>query len=1013
MRILSVFLLMMPVYLSAQENEPLRFEHIPGLSQNTVYSIMKDRQGFMWIATADGLNRFDGVQMKIYKPPPEKKEGKMWGRTIRNSILEDDKDRLWFSTELNAISLNKKNNYFTEHLLAKYNSKILGLTVEPLLYKGDSIWFANNSFGVIEFSSKTAEFTVHDVPASGGIPQLIHSSGVYDKKSRLWFPSNKGLFAFDIYKRKWEKYLSGNLFSKITISHDTIYASSEKEILYFNTVNGYSGKISFKDAANQNSQDHIRALYTDRQQNIWAGDEKGNVYCKKNNETVFKWRGNINGTSITQTLYPVYCFYADDEGTLWVGADVLGLLKTKISPNGFKIYPVPEEKKKAFNFFVTSIYEDEQEMVWLGTFQMGLLVLDKKTGKTSTVPLEGISEQVADKNFVGFIKKDSKQNLWVSAGGCLFVKEKGTKQFKRMEIPLPGNSLVTGVLASSITEYKKGWLVGTTLGLYFLSKHEKDYSFFYMPVLGQSKISEIWVDPNENIWMSFESLGVYIARDTANLDSCRILFPETGIKSFFYDESRQLVWISSLSGLIAYHPATGTYKNFNEADGLGNSYVYGAIKNKDELWLSTNRGLSKASTRFNKGSVLPEISFTNYTSNDGLPDDEFNTGAFYQGNSGLLYFGTIKGVVWFEPGEVTPNRYLPEIIITDILVNGQTADSSIAPEYISRLSLPYRKNNLFFSFRGIEYNNPGKVTYAYKLEGWDKDWVFSSTLNEVRYNNLPHGNYVFKVKAANGAGAWNEKTIAISVSIFPPFWRTWWFYSLGAILLLASVIFITRMLTQRKLKKRIMLLEQQRELEKERHRISREMHDDIGAGLTQITLMTESVKSKSAGFASEDFDNITSTSRRLVSNMSEIIWSLNPEQKTLDDLCAYLREQLNKQLEYAGIEYTIQLPQNVSGVILSNEQRRNILQATKEITNNAVKYSQAKNISVIAAMEKNGIVFEIQDNGIGFDTEKKYSGNGLKNIRSRITELGGKLEINSVSGTGSRFWFFVPLKTST
>jgi signal transduction histidine kinase len=244
----------------------------------------------------------------------------------------------------------------------------------------------------------------------------------------------------------------------------------------------------------------------------------------------------------------------------------------------------------------------------------------------------------------------------------------------------------------------------------------------------------------------------------------------------------------------------------------------------------------------------------------------------------------------------------------------------------------------------------------------------------------------------------------------PSFWLRWWFISLVALFLLTIVFSIIQYIDRRKLRKKLAELEKQREIDRERQRISREMHDDIGAGLTQIILMIESAKAKSTNGNEKELVDVANTSRTLVANLSEIIWSLNPENKSLDQLCAYLREQLNKQLEYAGIEYSIQLPEDRTDIILSNEQRRNILLVTKEIVNNAIKYSKAKNISIKAELINEGLAFIVQDDGSGFDTAKSYPGNGLKNIRSRIAEMGGNLQISSFEGTGSKFEYFISLK---
>lgn len=240
----------------------------------------------------------------------------------------------------------------------------------------------------------------------------------------------------------------------------------------------------------------------------------------------------------------------------------------------------------------------------------------------------------------------------------------------------------------------------------------------------------------------------------------------------------------------------------------------------------------------------------------------------------------------------------------------------------------------------------------------------------------------------------------------PPFWERWWFYGLVILLIIAGGIIIKQFLNQRKLQSKLLELEKEQQIEKERQRISREMHDDIGAGLTQITLMSESAKNNSGG---NELNDIAETSRKLVNSISEIIWSLNPQNKTLEQLTAYLREQLNKQLEYTKINYDILLPENGKDILISTEQRRNILLVTKEITNNSIKYSGAKNLLIEMQLSNNIIYFKIEDDGLGFDTGISYTGNGLKNVQHRIEELGGKIEIKSQKGKGSSFFYTVPL----
>lgn len=304
------------------------------------------------------------------------------------------------------------------------------------------------------------------------------------------------------------------------------------------------------------------------------------------------------------------------------------------------------------------------------------------------------------------------------------------------------------------------------------------------------------------------------------------------------------------------------------------------------------------------------------------------------------------------------------------------------------------------------------MQYAYQLQGWDKDWIYSGTLNEARYNNIPAGNYTFKIKASSGGGVWNDKFYRVSIVIYPPFWQTWWFTLLVILIALTIILAFARYMYQSKLKQKILELEKHKALHKERQRISREMHDDIGAGLTQIVLMSESARMKSNIIDSKELYDIADTSRMLVSNMSEIIWTLNSENKNLEQFLSYLRENLSKQFEYSGINYSVELPDGGNEILLRNEQMRNLLLITKETVNNAIKHSRAKNIFIRIFLLKDRLHIEIKDDGVGFSMQKKYSGNGFHNIRQRTAEIGGEINMESEEGKGSRFIFVFPINTT-
>lgn len=999
----------------------LQFNSIDGLSQNTVYSIMKDKQGFLWIATGNGLNRFDGAEMKIYKPSFGAGNGQMRGRIIRSDLLEDDDEKIWFSTDITLHCFNKKTDKFTAFYLDKHlkvytdASKGHGLFANVLLVKDSLIWLANSSNGLYSinrFTMQVKQFPIVHKDEAGNIINIMYN-GAYDGRDKFWFASKKGILSFQISSGTWYQHLKEYPFYSIALNKDTLYACWEKEIF---TINTHSLALSKSVVQQQqsllfNAPASLRRMYKDGFGQIWAGDEKGNVFLKKPKSGFFEWAGNINGSAKPETSFPVYCIFNFDNQQLWVGADALGLQKAEIRNPPF--YTCPSSTNSTASnkrFFVHSIFEDEAGQVWLGSFQRGIFLLDKKNNSVKEVKLPYKESVGYYNNSVPLIKSDSKGNLWTSTSGYLFIRQVGQKNFMPLKLPVPSNSLQEPQMWS-MTEYNNGWLIGTNIGFYYISENEKKYTISHLTHLGMQRMAGAWVHPDKTLWLAPQTGGIWIIKNLESNEKPKKIFEETNIKSFYYDAKHRLLWIGSASGLIAYYLPNNQYKIYSEEDGLLNSFIYGILPDENNLWVSTNKCLSKAETVFKSGKIFPDIRVTNFTTNDGLPANEFNTGAFYKGSSGYMYFGSVNGVTWFRPSNVKFIQDTPVVRIVQALVNDEKADTALAPEYIRQIVLPWHKNTLHLRFRGIDYNAPSAVKYMYKLEGWDKDWVHSN-MNEVHYNKLPPDKYKFLVKAANQSGIWTETPYEITVIIHPPFWKTWWFYSLALISCIATIIVTTRRLVQRKLKLKIAQLERQRAVDKERQRISREMHDDIGAGLTQIVLMSESARIKSKSENSKELTDIAHTSRMLVSSMSEIIWSLNSENKTLDQLLSYLREYVNKQLEYSGINYTVAIAEIDKSIVVSNEQMRNILLIAKETVNNAIKHSRAKNIIVKSAYQSGNLQIEIKDDGVGFSMQEKYPGNGLRNIRQRVAEIKGELKIETVAGKSSRFMYAFPLNTT-
>ena len=395
-----------------------------------------------------------------------------------------------------------------------------------------------------------------------------------------------------------------------------------------------------------------------------------------------------------------------------------------------------------------------------------------------------------------------------------------------------------------------------------------------------------------------------------------------------------------------------------------------------------------------RGTVIValKVSGLGYTSGKGygtFVSTYFNKGITWQ-------FGAQGPVSIYYDGVGSSGFPIAEMLIGKWSVVTILRDSDSSMRYLRDvdIDMPFRISN------NQPDINPLKIASNGRLE------VLNGDIAEI----IIYGRQLSKSEIA-GIQSYLEKKYRLNLQRPDSSRQRWWLYTLFLLPAFGMAIVITKYITQRKLKKQLSELERQREMDMERQRISREMHDDIGAGLTQITLMSESAKNRNQANEKE-LEDIANTSRKLVGNMSEIIWSLSPENKTLEQLFAYMREQLNTLLEYSGIQYSIVLPENENNILLSNQQRRNILMVTKEIVHNAIKHSKAQNISIKAVIHYGNLEMEITDDGQGFDPLNIHSGNGLKNIRQRVEEMGGRLKISSEKGKGSFFSYSVSLTTT-
>ncbi|HUI64660.1 MAG TPA: triple tyrosine motif-containing protein, partial [Bacteroidota bacterium] len=467
------------------------------------------------------------------------------------------------------------------------------------------------------------------------------------------------------------------------------------------------------------------------------------------------------------------------------------------------------------------------------------------------------------------------------------------------------------------------------------------------------------------------------------------------------DQSGTL-WVGTDVGLFRYNRDSADFSLVPAARGPETDNIPAMLEDgRGHLWLCTVHGLCRFDPR--TGTLR------SYDSEDGVTMGSTRIPVAYKSRTGEMFFGGSNGFIRFSPDSIRDNLFIPPVVITGFKVFDKAVPLDSAISEKRAIELSYKDNVFSFEFAALSYTCPAKNHYAFKLEGFDADWVYCGTRRYATYTNLGGGHYTFRVKGSNNDGVWNETGASIAFFIAPPFWETWWFRIFAFFGVLGSVGGSIRYVEMRKLKRRIEQLEHERALERERARISQDMHDEVGSSLSEIAILSELAKKKPEE-SETHVQEISNLASELIDSVSEIVWAMNPRNDTLDNLVAHLRRYSVKYLNPAGIACQFSAPDVIPAYHLSAETRRNIFLIAKEALHNVVKHAGASRVEITVTLERGTMEIMLGDNGRGFvPAENASSGNGLPSMQTRAESIGGLFTIGSEPGRGTRLGISVTL----
>ena len=703
----------------------------------------------------------------------------------------------------------------------------------------------------------------------------------------------------------------------------------------------------------------------------------------------------------------VISLWEDREKNLWCGT---GAGLAVIRPNNLEIVSPPDQWKGRP---VLSVLPAPDGALWVGTEGAGLYRL-QNGGWTNFSSAQGISN-----SFVWSLAADGAGRIWAGTwGGGLFAQKDDAFDFApglgNFRPPIP-----------ALVFLSDGLWVGTTAGpLRYKDGGLERFNEIAGAPLGD--VRAIAQDKSGALW--FGTAGGGLVR--LQKGSFRRFKKSNGLSSDFIEclhfADEGALWIGTFGGGLNRFK-DGTFSVINRKQGLPNG-VIGHIESDGRgfFWMSSYAGILRASekdlNRCAEGEIA-EVPFLTYGINDGLPTLQCSEGLQSAGGKtadGRLWFPTAKGLVAVDPAGVQLNQVPPPVRIEAMRVDEKKFADAKAT---GPLEVPPGRHRIEFEYTGLSFVAPEKVVFKCRLNGLDGEWTDAGTKRVATYNYIPPGNYSFEVTACNNDGVWSETGASLKFEALPYFWQTTWFRVLGGLATALGVGGVVWFDTRRRMRRRLERAERQRDIERERARIARDIHDDLGAQLTRITMMSDSARGELANpeRAAAGLERIYDTARELTRSMDEIVWAVSPRHDTLEGLATYLERFAHDWLSTAGFRCRLDLPLQFPEWRLMSEVRHNVFLAFKEALHNAVKHSGASEILIRLAVKEKSFELAVADNGRGFAVGEKLknspviqgraaSGNGFENMRRRLAGIGGSCEIQSVLGEGTRVIFLVPLK---
>jgi signal transduction histidine kinase/ligand-binding sensor domain-containing protein len=962
-----VYLVLLPATVQAQfrTTETLSFQYLTindGLSQGMINDMLQDRHGFMWFATKDGLNQYDGYRFRVYRHQPQ--DTLSLPDSHAEIIFEDVRGSIWVGTASGKVAVMdpRKGTFRTLQLEENENSYAADGVVRKIVEDNKGrIWvlYARKVFRLQPVQDENGqgvnwEMRSFSIPVAGRDVSITKTWW-----GALYFNGNssKKIFEWDETIEAWkeEPVINAGLFKYLKNSPEGVFRllqDPDRRMLYFVTS---AGIISL-DSTKKFTQIFPDALGSpfycqiDQDGNLWFPHIERLYYL--NPTTGKQVAFSVPGASELWRLQLTNCMFFDRSGLMWFGT------------RGYGLMTLNERSLRFRHTDNNSIYDFAENIdgeIYVDNGGSAFKMVNIATGAlTDTVYRHKGKKLFSNFNeFSDPMMREENHIYYTGDIDFLYRYNSRTKEVKKWPLPYTQANTSYGHIMHIVRDGRDILWLATSEGLFGFNEKDGTWQVFRN-------------DPLDTTSISFNNIFS--------------LCPDPQRPS-------EILWVGTNGGgLNRLDLNTNKFKRYTDKDGLPNNVIYGILPdNRNRIWMSSNKGLS---------CLDPATGiFRNFEEKDGLQSNEFNHNAYLKASNGMLFFGGVNGFNYFYPDEIDVNPVIPPVVLTDFRIRNQ----SVSPEdkespltskvYLSeKITLPYRDNMLTFEFAALDFTAPSRNQYRYRLDGFDPDWIEAGNVNTATYTNLDPGTYRFRVLGSNKDGVWNEEGATIELIILPPWYMTWWFRALAALAVLLAAYTFYRYRLQQAL-----------QLMAVRNRIASDLHDEIGSNLSNISIFSNVAKQQGAPPEQVEaiLGKISDYTQTSMEAMNDIVWMINPRNDRFENIMVCMRMLASELFEATNYRLHMNLDESLNDMKLNMDARKNFYLIFKEAINNIAKYAKGSEVWIDMKQKGNMVILTLKDNGKGFDTSKPQQGNGLHNLKNRASQLKGDINIHSRQGEGT------------